>query len=176
VVAQENWQRQPKAAAYFCNVLLDPAVEPDRSDAEYPAARSEEVRRNAIDFLNHHIHHLWPNAVRRPREFRWELLVDAARQQPPEAAVACDEHCFLSQYWAANVNPSDRYVLALPGSLKHRISPLDNTYDNMTIAGDWTDCGFNEGCVEAAVISGRLAAHAIAQSPPLDDIIGYDHP
>ena len=67
-------------------------------------------------------------------------------------------------------------MLALPGSLKHRISPLDNSYDNLTIAGDWTDCGFNEGCVEAAVMSGRLAAHAISQSPPLEDIIGYDHP
>jgi predicted NAD/FAD-dependent oxidoreductase len=42
--------------------------------------------------------------------------------------------------------------------------------------GDWTDCGFNEGCVEAAVMSGRLAAHAIAETPALEDIIGYDHP
>ena len=74
------------------------------------------------------------------------------------------------------MNPTDRYVLALPGTLKYRISPLDNTYDNLTIAGDWTDCGFNEGCVETAIMSGRLAAHAIAQSPPLEDIIGYDHP
>ncbi len=46
----------------------------------------------------------------------------------------------------------------------------------MTIAGDWTDCGFNEGCVEAAVMSGRLAAHAVAEYPPLEEIIGYDHP
>jgi predicted NAD/FAD-dependent oxidoreductase len=74
------------------------------------------------------------------------------------------------------VNPTDRYVLALPGTLKYRISPLDNTYDNLTICGDWTDCGFNEGCVEAAVMSGRLAAHAIGKSPPLEKIIGYDHP
>jgi uncharacterized protein with NAD-binding domain and iron-sulfur cluster len=56
------------------------------------------------------------------------------------------------------------------------ISPLDGTYDNLTIAGDWTACGLNVGCVEAAVISGRLAAHAIAQQPALADIIGYDHP
>ena len=32
----------------------------------------------------------------------------------------------------------------------------------------------NEGCVEAAVISGRLAAHALSKSPPLEEIIGYD--
>jgi hypothetical protein len=87
-----------------------------------------------------------------------------------------DERRFSSQYWRANVNPTDRYVLALPGSLKYRISPLDSTYDNLTIAGDWTDCGFNEGCVEAAVMSGRLAAHALSKSPPLEEIIGYDHP
>jgi hypothetical protein len=47
----------------------------------------------------------------------------------------------------------------------------------MTIAGDWTDCGFNEGCVEAAVMSGRLAAHALTGAKPaLDDIIGFNHP
>ena len=92
------------------------------------------------------------------------------------AAPLEGEARFATQFWTANVNPSDRYVLSLPGSLKHRISPLDNSYDNLTIAGDWTDCGFNEGCVEAAVMSGRLAAHAISQSPPLEDIIGYDHP
>jgi predicted NAD/FAD-dependent oxidoreductase len=53
---------------------------------------------------------------------------------------------------------------------------LDNTYDNLTIAGDWTSCGLNQGCVEAAVISGRLAAHAISSQPALSEIVGYDHP
>ncbi len=74
------------------------------------------------------------------------------------------------------MNPSDRYALSLPGTSAYRISPLDQTYDNLTVAGDWTSCGFNAGCVEAAVMSGRLAAHAIAKSPPLEDIVGFDHP
>jgi len=26
------------------------------------------------------------------------------------------------------------------------------------------------------VISGKLAAHALSKSPPLEDILGYDHP
>ena len=47
---------------------------------------------------------------------------------------------------------------------------------NMTIAGDWTECGFNEGCIEAAVMSGMLAANAISGSPNTNDIIGYHHP
>src|SRR5207253_11072568 len=80
------------------------------------------------------------------------------------------------QFVSANVSPSDRFTLSLPGSTKFRISPLDATYDNLTIVGDWTACGFNESCVEAAVMSGRLGAHAIAQSPRLSAILGYDHP
>ena len=76
----------------------------------------------------------------------------------------------------ANVSPTDRYVLSVPGSIQHRISPLDLTFDNLTIAGDWTETGLNTGCVESAVISGKLAAHAISRCPPLEDILGYDHP
>ena len=55
-------------------------------------------------------------------------------------------------------------------------SPLDASVINMTIAGDWTECGFNEGCIEAAVMSGMLASHAICGFPALEDIVGYDHP
>ena len=172
VIAQEDWKKSPKSVAYFCNVLADPPAPPDRSDSEYDSRLREDVRRNAVGFLNNQIHHLWPGAVKRTGEFRWDLLADP--QEEPRAAHG--EHRFDSQYWVANVNPTDRYVLMLPGTLRYRISPLDNTYDNMTIAGDWTDCGYNAGCVEAAVMSGRLAAHAIAQWPPLEDITGYDHP
>ena len=173
VVPLEDWQQPPKGVAYFCNVLADPPVAADLHDPGYPDRRRDEVRRNAVQFLDQHIHHLWPRAARAPGAFRWELLADAATG---DAAPGSGAERFRTQYWAANVNPSDRYVLALPGSLQHRISPLDNSYDNLTIAGDWTDCGFNEGCVEAAVMSGRLAAHAISLSPALEDIIGYDHP
>ena len=64
----------------------------------------------------------------------------------------------------------------MPGSLQYRISPLDDRFDNLTIAGDWTDCGHQAGCVEAAVMSGLLAASALSNFPRLGEIIGYDHP
>ena len=129
------------------------------------------MRRNAVRFLNEDVARLWPGATRGTEGFRWELLAD-----PDGADGARDEARFASQFWTANVNPSDRYALSLPGTSAYRISPLDQTYDNLTVAGDWTSCGFNAGCVEAAVMSGRLAAHAIAKSPPLEDIVGFDHP
>lgn len=174
VLPAESWQRQPRALAYFCNVLADDPDEPDRTAASYPAARRAEVHANAVQFLRNDIRHLWPGAVGSDGAFRWDLLCDPS--DTPGDTTVSGESRFATQYWRANINPTDRYVLALPGSLKYRISPLDNTYDNLTIAGDWTDCGFNEGCVEAAVMSGRLAAHAIAETPSLEDIIGYDHP
>ncbi|MFT3768298.1 MAG: NAD(P)-binding protein [Minicystis sp.] len=172
LVPVERWPEAPRSIAYFCSVLAD-APEADQARAEFPVEKREEVRRNAVRFLDRDVVHLWPKAQRAPGEFRWEILMDHRGDAAPEAS---GWQRFESQYWTANVNPTDRYALSLPGTLQHRISPLDHTYDNFTIAGDWTDCGFNEGCVEAAVMSGLLAAHALSGSPRLDEIVGYDHP
>ena len=176
LVPEEDWPYPPRSIGYFCNMLAEPPNPPSDDDEDYPSKRSEEVRQNAVRFLRNEIHHLWPQAVDASGEFRWEILADPSNEPPPEPGSSAGEARFDSQFWTANVNPTDRYVLALPGTLKYRISPLDITYDNLTIAGDWTDCGFNEGCVEAAVMSGRLAAHAITGLPALEEIIGYDHP
>jgi uncharacterized protein with NAD-binding domain and iron-sulfur cluster len=175
LLPRERWPQQPQSLAYFCNALPEPDGRRDRADSHYPALAHERVRRSAMRFLNRDIVHLWPRALGASRQFRWDLLVDPKGPHGTPAPRDPDAR-FASQYWRANVNPSDRYALSLPGSSGYRISPLDETYDNLTIAGDWTDCGFNAGCVEAAVMSGRLAAHAISQSPRLEDIVGFDHP
>jgi uncharacterized protein with NAD-binding domain and iron-sulfur cluster len=176
VVPAESWRIRPRTVAYFCGVLKDPPAGADVEHPEYPNARHEEVRRNVVWFLNNDVKLLWPHSVTPTDGFRWDLLADPREDDLPEVEPVKGEARLLSQFWTANVNPSDRYVLALPGTLKYRISPLDNTYSNLTIAGDWTDCGFNEGCVEAAIMSGRLAAHAIARAPAFEDIVAYDHP
>jgi uncharacterized protein with NAD-binding domain and iron-sulfur cluster len=199
LIPREAFTQPVSSIAYFCSVLPDAAGAREAASPDYPRARHDEVRRNAIAFLDRDVRHLWPNAHREEGGFRWDLLVDpspspspspspapsagrdagrgrAARASHRGGRGAADSARFDSQFWTANVNPSDRYSLSLPGTLRHRISPLDRTYDNFTIAGDWTDCGFNEGCVEAAVMSGRLAAHALAGWPALSDIVGFDHP
>lgn len=170
LLSEEGWERAPGGLAYFCNALPDVA---DGDQATGPRRR-EAVRHNAIRFLDEHIGYLWPGALRAPGAFRWDLLVDP--DSPDDADPAADESRFDTQFWTANVNPSDRYTLSLPGSSAYRISPLDRSYDNLTVAGDWTACGFNAGCVEAAVMSGLLAAHALSLSPPLEQIVGFDHP
>ncbi len=175
LIREERWKNNPKAIAYFCSVLKDPVSPREVSADSYPERRRLEVRENAIRYLNHEIVQLWPGVMRRG-EFRWDLLMDPKEKAPGRRARGGDETRFDSQYWTANVNPGERYVLSLPGTQKYRISPLDNTYDNFTIAGDWTTCGLDAGCVEAAVISGRLAAHAISSSPTLEEIVAFDHP
>jgi len=178
LIPEENWGPELKSIAYFCSALPTRGESPSREDVDYPLQAREEVRRNAVRFLKRHMGVLWPDAVRQSEDgetdFRWELLLDG--RAPEERPVQVGEERFDTQFWTANVNPSDRYVLCPPGTSRYRISPLDMTYDNLTVAGDWTACGFTEGCVEAAVISGRLAAHAISHQPPLETIVGYDHP
>jgi len=176
LIREESWKVNPKAIAYFCSVLKDPVSPGDITAGSYPKRRRQEVQDSAIRYLNNDIAQLWPRAVGRRGKFKWDLLIDPKEKTPGRKTPARNRARFESQHWTANVNPSDRYVLSLPGSQKYRISPLDNTYDNLTIAGDWTTCGLDAGCVEAAVISGRLAAHAISSSPALEDIVAFDHP
>ena len=174
LITDESFSVAPRGIAYFCSVFPDAQHLEYRSEPDYPARCREIVKRNAITFLKRHAHHLWPRAARNG-SFRWDLLVDPGKSSSIDYA-AIDESSFDSQFWMANVNPSDRFCLTVPGSVRFRISPLDNTYDNLTVAGDWTRCGFDQGCVEAAMMSGRLAAHAISGLPRLEDIVGYDHP
>lgn len=172
LIAFERMPERPRSLAYFCSVLPDPPPGEPREGPEFRIAQGRRVRDNAIRFLDRDVVHLWPRAHAEPGRFRWELLV-------PAGGTDADQHGqdrFDSQFWQANVDPTSRYALALPGSLRHRISPLDTGFDNLTVCGDYTSCGFNEGCVEAAVMSGMLAAHAVSRSPALEDIIGYDHP
>lgn len=67
----------------------------------------------------------------------------------------------IESFFRANVEPSERYVLSRKGSTSYRLPPGGSGFENLFLAGDWTDSGFNAGCVEAAVISGLLAARAI---------------
>ncbi|QKG72835.1 FAD-dependent oxidoreductase [Erythrobacter mangrovi] len=172
VVPEEGWKQLPKTSVYFCAVLPDPADPPDENDRGYPARRAAEVRANAEEFLQGPVREVWPRAYDAKGDFRWEILKTETEGQTTLKGKAR----FESQYWRANVNPSDRYVIHTPGSHRYRISPLDMTYDNLTICGDWTDSGFSSGCVEGAVMSGLLAAHALCGSPKLEDITAYDHP
>jgi uncharacterized protein with NAD-binding domain and iron-sulfur cluster len=41
------------------------------------------------------------------------------------------------------------------------LRPDESGYDNLVLAGDWTDSGMNAGCIESAVLSGLVAANVL---------------
>jgi predicted NAD/FAD-dependent oxidoreductase len=95
------------------------------------------------------------------------------------------EHCadearLDAQFFRANVEPSERYVLSVPGSSAWRVDPAATGFANLYAAGDWTACTIDAGCVEAAVISGMAAANGIHRSigaaDQLEPIIGRSGP
>lgn len=168
LVPAESWKRPVKSIAHFCSVLPDTAPPDGEITEEFYRQQRAVVRDNAVLFLDRDVGALWPGAVDR-KGFRWGVL--ATEGESPRGPDRFD-----TQFWTANVNPSDRYVLSLPGTPMYRLSPLHMCFDNLTIAGDWTASGLDSGCIESAVMSGCLAAHALSGLPRLEDIVGYDHP
>lgn len=149
----ECWpaEDRPGSIAYFCGALQAPWP-PEGDGLGYAAAQRERVRANAIELLDRHLAHLLPGSSAGGR-FRWELLCG---RNGHSGAEAIDTQLFL-----ANVDPSDRYVQCAPGSDAHRLRAEESGYDNLVLAGDWTDNGLNAGCIEAATISGLQAANAL---------------
>ena len=96
-------------------------------------------------------------------------------QQPDGGCVETDVEGTLrlaAQFIRANIDPSERYVLSVAGSVGTRL-PADGTdFQNLTICGDWTLNGLNVGCMEATVVSGLQASRAIAGYP--EHIIGEE--
>jgi len=154
LIDTEDWPAgdRPGTIAYFCSVL-DAPWPPDGAWCEHAATQHARVRAHAVGFLRHHVGHLLPGVIGPDGGVRWDLLCGAEG--------ADGEAAFDSQHWRANVDPSDRYVQSLPGSDRFRLRPDESGYDNLFLAGDWTDCGLNAGCIEAAVMSGLVAANAV---------------
>jgi len=141
-------QMAAETVLYLCAVLPDPPEggEPGSGDAAAWVERREaDVATFADEFFARRAVGLWPGA-RNSETGAYDPDVEVAR------------------YVRGNFQPSDRYVLSVPGSVRYRLDPGETGYDNLVVAGDWTRCVINAGCIEAATISGMLAAEAILRS------------
>jgi uncharacterized protein with NAD-binding domain and iron-sulfur cluster len=161
LLPREGWAQPnaPRSVAYFCGPMPGPVQPPPPTQHDFPAQQAERARQSALGYLRNDIGALWPRATqpRDPGVFDWSLLV-------PSNEMAGEER-FATQYWRANVDPSERYTLALPGSDKARLRPDQTGFENLTICGDWVDNGFYIGAAEGAVISGKLAFRAVTGRP-----------
>lgn len=148
----EEWPAddRPRSVAYFCGSL------PSCDDSScYPEPLVRQAHADATEFVDRKLGVYFPNAVRDGRFLR-DLLT--------------------SEYLSVNIDPSDRYVQSVPGSDKYRLRPDESGYDNLVLAGDWTDTGINAGCIEAAVVSGLQAANAVGGRGRYYRIRGYYMP
>ena len=149
----EQWpdDDHPQTVAYFCGALN--ALWPNAEDPEeYVAQCRAKVLADAVAYLDDHVGLYLPGAVTE-HGFAWHLLTGVNGHR---GAAALE-----TQYVSVNIDPSDRYVQSVPGSDKFRLRSDESGYDNLVLAGDWTDSGFNAGCIEAAVMSGLQAANAL---------------
>jgi uncharacterized protein with NAD-binding domain and iron-sulfur cluster len=119
---------------YFCDTTGD--HEEDDAAA---------VKRDAIEWLEGSMSRLMPG-------FSWEHLA---------APAGRGRERFDAQYWRANLSPSDRYVLSVPGSSRVRLAPDGSGFENLFLAGDWVRTDLNAGCVEAAAMAGLGAGRAL---------------
>jgi uncharacterized protein with NAD-binding domain and iron-sulfur cluster len=146
--------QRPGTIAYFCGVLGRPAngAPPPPANAANARRQHRTVEQHALRFVSTELTHLLP-ALAGPFGTRWELLCGAGSEDGSRALA--------TQYMRANVDPSDRYVLCAPGSDRFRLRADESGFDNLSLAGDWTDNGLNAGCIEAAVLGGLQAANAV---------------
>lgn len=165
LLSAEAWPMddRPETLGYFCNTLPTGSP-PPADDLEYPRDEHHRVRRHAAEFLDSNVGHYWPEAVDEGG-FRWELLAGAGDAE--------GEDRLDTQFWTANVDPSERYVQSLPGSDRFRMKTDQSGYRNLLLAGDWIDSGLNAGCIEAAVLGGLQAANAALERDRYDDLLGW---
>jgi uncharacterized protein with NAD-binding domain and iron-sulfur cluster len=149
----EDWPEddRPRTVAYFCGAL-SAAWPPADDHADYVSCCRQQVLTEAVNYLDRHVGLYLPGAVTE-QGFAWHLLSGVNGHRGAAALAA--------QHVSVNIDPSDRYVQSLPGSDKYRLRSDESGYDNLVLAGDWTDCGINAGCIEAAVMSGLQAANAL---------------
>jgi uncharacterized protein with NAD-binding domain and iron-sulfur cluster len=166
LIPVEDWPgaEQPGSIAYFCGAI-DAPWPPDQAWPDYLRHHRAEAYSTAESFVEDHLPHLLPG-LRGPDGIRWDLLCGWDGASAP----------LNSQFVRINVDPSDRYVMCVPGSDHHRLRSDESGFDDLFLAGDWTDNGINAGCIEAAVLSGLQAANAVLGRPRGHRITGMLQP
>jgi uncharacterized protein with NAD-binding domain and iron-sulfur cluster len=152
-LSAEQWPEddRPGTVAYFCGPLA--TTWPTTQDhAAFLEDCRQRVHADIVEYLEQHVWIYFPKAVTE-KGFSWHLLSGNHTHH--------DSAALSTQYVSVNVDPSDRYVQSIPGTDRYRLRPDESGYDNLVLAGDWTDSGMNAGCIESSVMSGLQAANAL---------------
>jgi uncharacterized protein with NAD-binding domain and iron-sulfur cluster len=169
VLPRERWRAGTAGSIVYLTSQLaaDGRVPtPPRTEWQYPLEQRARVWANLSRWVGAPVARSVLPGAAPDSGFQWDRLVD------PAAATGRDR--LAAQYWVACWNPSDRYVMSMPGSAAARLPSAGTGYRNLVMAGDWTRTALGAGCVEAAVMSGMHAARALCGTPA--QISGDDLP
>ncbi len=178
----EDWpaDKTPKSLWYFCGTMSGRHKPPPFTDTGFPEMEDERVRFQSLQYLQAGMGPLLPGATTNannppgdPVGFDFNLLVDTLPPIQPDGTPNVGIARFDSQFWRANIDPTERYVTSPPGSTACRLKAWDTGFANLSIAGDWIYTGLNVGSLEGAVMSGKLASYAVSGAPELSTIVGY---
>lgn len=140
VLPRECWNGvSARAVHYFC----DAHEEDDAPGAPTVGAQAQQ-------FLEQPVRRWMPG-------FSWDTVVASGE--------GIDR--LAGQYVRANVAGSERYVLAAPGTSRHRLAADRSGFENLFLAGDWVKTELNAGCVEAAAMAGVAAGRALHARPAI---------
>ena len=156
VLKYENWAgayRAPVSLQYLCDVLETSLFKEPPNQTGVPEKAACLARKLAVEWFAEKSRVLWPLASPRG-DFNWNFLFD------PEGR---ERECRIDyQVVKANVDPWACCAGSPAGSTQWRLRTHGSGFGHLFLAGAWIDTGFNVECIEAAVISGKQAARAIA--------------
>jgi uncharacterized protein with NAD-binding domain and iron-sulfur cluster len=160
LLVREKWpNNEAKFISYVCGAFPDSNNILPYTDHSFPQQENDRVKQNMLDYFKNNLQHVIPAAFDSKGNFDWTLLVDLENKQ--------GEDRLNSQYFRANIDSSERYVLSLKGSSKYRLKTDESGFENLYLTGDWIQNQMNAGFVEGAVVSGLLTARAVSGNKEL---------
>jgi len=169
LISTETWPDglAPGSLHYFVGTFPEKKIPLPSASRKFPKSQ-DRAKKLVRSWIKADLPNLWPAAKDQATgDFQWNLLVAPSTKKGPARLD--------SQYVRLNINPSDHYVLSVPGSVQYRLPAGGSGVGNLFLAGDWVRTGLNAGCVEAAVMAGRAAAQAITGvNMPISGVNDFD--
>ena len=158
LLRHEAWPVSPGHVLHVCN-RLESAPPPPADDVGFHHREDARAKAIALTWLRDGGGAFIPGATSdgRLEAPDWRQLNDPEER---EGEARLD-----AQFWCANVEPTDRFVLSAPGTVGVRLAADGSGLDNLVLAGTWIRTGLNIGAVESAIMSGMQASRALTGSP-----------
>jgi uncharacterized protein with NAD-binding domain and iron-sulfur cluster len=157
--SQQAWCEDPevRGIVYASIAWPTPSVDACLAQADFPQVERERFYETCKEWFERYLGDVLPGLVTRDdsggRALAHDELVAPARARGEERLRA--------QFYRVNVDPTERYVLSIPGSTRHRLAADESGYRNLFLCGDWTRTRINSGSVEAATLSAIACAAAV---------------